>query len=314
MTETVELTQRTTCAYVRSMQRPPLLEPGSRVTLVAPSGPLSQADLQHAIANVRELGWEPVVGEHVLEREGYLAGMDMHRAADLNRAANDDSVDAIWCIRGGYGAMRLLRSLDLDGWKRRPRALIGYSDITALHAAVGNTARLVTFHGPTARSTITDFSNRSLRAALIDGTEPCGLVRSACTIVKGRARGRLVGGNLALVVSLLGTPYAPSFDGAILVLEDVNEAVYRIDRMLTQLLLSGALEQLAGIAFGSFTDITQDATDSERPLMDVLSEIAKAVGVPCLANIPLGHIADQWTIPLGATAELDADAKTLITI
>lgn len=310
----IELTERATCAYVRCMQRPPLLGPGSRVALVAPSGPLSDADLQHAIANVHELGCEAIVGDHVLDREGYLAGTDAHRAADLNRAANDDRVDGIWCIRGGYGAMRLLRSLDLDAWKRRPRALIGYSDITALHAAVGGSAGLVTFHGPTARSKITAFSKRSLRAAVIERTEPCGAAPSACTLYKGRARGQLIGGNLALVVSLLGTPYAPTFDGAILVLEDVNEAIYRLDRMLTQLLLSGALERLSGIAFGSFTDISEDSTDIERPLTDVLSEIAEAARVPCLANIPLGHIADQWTVPLGAAAELDADAKTLITV
>jgi muramoyltetrapeptide carboxypeptidase len=299
---------------VRTMRRPPLLSPGSRVALVAPAGPLSKTDLEHAITNARDLGWEPVAGDHVLEREGYLAGEDAHRAADLNRFAAADDIDAIWCIRGGYGAMRLLHDLDFRAWKQRPRALIGYSDITALHVAIGARAQLVTYHGPTARSALTDFSARSLRAAVIDQSEPCGEAESACTLHKGRARGRLVGGNLALVVSLLGTPFAPSFDDAILVLEDVNESVYRLDRMLTQLRLSGALERVAGIALGSFTDIPKDPTDAERPLMDVFAEIADAAGVPCLANVPVGHIADQWTVPLGAMAELDADAKTLITV
>jgi muramoyltetrapeptide carboxypeptidase len=127
----------------------------------------------------------------------------------------------------------------------------------------------------------------------------------------GRARGRLVGGNLALVSALLGTPYEPSFDGCILVLEDVNESVYRIDRMLTHLRLAGVLGRLAGIAFGHFTDIPPEPFDAERPLTTVLREVARHCGVPCLANIPLGHIADQWTVPLGAFAQLDADARSL---
>ena len=121
----------------------------------------------------------------------------------------------------------------------------------------------------------------------------------------------MVGGNLALLAALCGTPYAASLDGAILVLEDVNESVYRIDRMLTQLRLSGALASVAGIAFGRFTDMPEDTAHEARPLLDLLVEVARQCGVPCLANIPLGHIADQWTIPLGAVAELDADARTL---
>src|SRR5215469_12414672 len=122
------------------MRRPPLLAAGARV---APAGPLSETDLQHAVANARELGWEPVVGEHVLERCGYLAGDDAHRVDDFNGAARDDGIDAVWCIRGGYGAMRILDELDLDAWRSRPRALIGYSDITALHCAIGTGAELV---------------------------------------------------------------------------------------------------------------------------------------------------------------------------
>jgi muramoyltetrapeptide carboxypeptidase len=282
------------------------------VALVAPAGPLDETQLQHAIANVRAFEWEPVVGTYVLERNAYLAGTDDQRAEDLNRFAADDSVDAIWCIRGGYGAMRLLRRLDYDAWRRRPKALIGYSDITALHAAIGARADLVTFHGPTARTTSTPFSRDSLRAAVIDGRNPCGAAPSAATLLAGRARGRLAGGNLALVSALTGTPFAPSLDGAVLVLEDVSEPVYRIDRMLTQLRLSGALDHLAGIAFGHFTEIPDDPAAESRPLLDLLEEVAATCGVPCLAGIPIGHIPDQWTIPLGAMAELDADAKTLI--
>lgn len=295
------------------MHTPPLLGPGARVGLVAPSGPLRDAsDLDRALASARTLGWEPVVGSHALERSAaYLAGTDAQRLGDLNRFAADPNIDAIWCIRGGYGAMRLLDGIDYDAWRAHPKALIGYSDITALHSAIGQRAGLVTFHGPTARSELTPFTVTSLRAAVRDGANPCGCANDAIPLRAGKARGRLVGGNLALVAALCGTPYAVPLDGAILVLEDVNEAVYRIDRMLTQLHLSGGLARVAGIAFGRFTEIPEETDREERPLLDLLREVAAACDVPCLANIPLGHIADQWTVPLGATAELDADSRTL---
>jgi muramoyltetrapeptide carboxypeptidase len=270
-----------------------------------------ESDLEHAMSSAREFGWEPLVGDHVLEHDGYLAGSDDHRLADLNRFSADESIDAIWCIRGGYGALRLLHGIDYDAWRRRPKTLIGYSDITALHSAIGPRADLVTFHGPTARGTLTDFSRASFRAALVEREQPCGVAPDGVTLRGGRARGRLVGGNLALLASLCGTPYAPRYDGGILIVEDVNESVYRLDRMFTQLRHAGALERLAGIAFGRFTDIPVDEGYEARPLDSLLGEIAVEVGVPCLANIPLGHIADQWTVPLGAIAELDADAKTL---
>jgi muramoyltetrapeptide carboxypeptidase len=280
------------------------------VALVAPSGPLHHHDLDRAVATTRALGWEPVVGDYVLARDGYLAGSDVHRAADLNRFAADSSIEAVWCLRGGYGAMRVLDRIDYEAWRRSPKTLIGYSDITALHLAIGPRADLVTFHGPTARTNLTPFSEASLRAAVSSGSEPCGEAPRASVLHGGCARGRLVGGNLALITALLGTPFAPSLDGAILVLEDVNEAVYRIDRMLTHLSLAGALSRVAGIAFGHFTDIP-DEPEEHRPLFEVLQEFADRCGVPCLANIPLGHVADQWTVPLGALAQLDADARTL---
>lgn len=294
------------------MKVPPLLLPGSRVALVAPAGPIRDAaDLQLACDNARAMGWEPVVGEHVLERQGYLAGTDDHRLADLNRAAADRTIDGVWCIRGGYGAMRLLDRVDYGSWFRRPKALIGYSDITALHCALNARADLTSYHGPTARAQLSDFTRASLRAAVVDGADPGGTAPDGITLCGGRARGRLIVGNLALLTALCGTRYAPSYAGAILVVEDVNESVYRVDRMLTQLRLSGALHLVAGIAFGQFTDVPEDEANRERPMSDVLAEFARHGSVPCLANIPVGHIADQWTLPFGAIAELDADAKTL---
>jgi muramoyltetrapeptide carboxypeptidase len=241
---------------------------------------------------------------------------------DLNRALRDDTVDAVWCIRGGYGAMRILDGIAYDALRRRPKPVIGYSDVTALHAAIGRECHLVTYHGPTARSSITSFSRNSFERALTFGDDPCGTAHCARTIRPGTARGRLMGGNLALVTALIGTRYAPDLDRAILVLEDVNEPVYRLDRMLRQLLMSGALAHVAALAFGQCTacDDAEEsgressdraASESGRTLDDVLRETAEYLNVPCVAGLPIGHIDDQWTLPLGALATLDAGSLTL---
>ena len=296
------------------MRFPPLLAAGARVALVAPSGPLrGPTDLERAMTNARLLGWEPIPGAHALERDGFFAGSDANRLADFVTASSNDSIDGIWCIRGGYGAMRLLDAIDYDAWRWKPKALIGFSDITALHSAIGGRADLVTFHGPTARGTLTDFTRDSLQAVVSTGATPYVATNADATTVRpGCVRGRLAGGNLALVAALVGTPYAVDLDGAILLLEDVNEAVYRIDRMLTQLALSGALSKCAGLVFGRFTEIPTDPDDADRSFERVVSEVADRCGVPCIINATFGHVDDQFTIPLGATATLDADQRTLI--
>ncbi len=289
------------------------LSAGTRVALVAPAGPLKAGDLDRAIANCRTLGWEPVVGTFAEEQDHYFAGPDELRVSDFNKALRDDSVDAIWCLRGGYGAMRLLEQLDFPALKKRPKAIIGFSDITALHSAVGLKANLCSIHGPTARGKLTPFSEKSLRAATSRKDQPAGAAPDAVTLVKGRARGRLTGGNLSLLSALHGTPWQPSYEGAILVLEDVNEAPYRIERMLLQLRLSGDLQKCAGIAFGQFTSPTEDASigGKSRSVAEVVAEAAELAGVPAISGIPLGHIDEQWSLPLGAAAELDSDSKTL---
>ena len=294
------------------MRHPPSLGAGARVALVAPSGPLSgPAELDAAIANARALGWDPVPSVHALTRTGYLAGDDAQRAAAFNQALTDDTIDGIWCLRGGYGAMRLLPALDYEALARRPKAIIGYSDITAIHAAITVRSGVVGYHGPTARAALTEFSRASLVRAVVRNENPCGAAPDATVLRAGRARGRLVGGNLALLAALAGTPFAPDYTGAILVLEDVGEATYRIDRMLRQLELSGALERVAGIVYGQFTEGGDGAPDTTRALDDVLRETADIACVPAIAGAPIGHVDDQWTIPLGAVAELDADAGTL---
>lgn len=299
----------------RGFRAVPLLEPGSRVALVAPSGPLSDADVARACTNVRSFGWEPVVGRHVTERYSYFSARDAERLADLVWALGDGAIDGVWCVRGGHGATHLLEALDASVMVRRPKALIGYSDITALHAAIGGTARVVTFHGPVAREELSDFARDSLTRALVRGVDPCGGAPGARVIRGGVVRGRLAGGNLSLLAALAGTRFFPDLDGAILVLEDVNEGLYRVDRMLWHLRMTGAMDRLAGIAFGQCTSCDADESPEDarldRTLDDVLFEVADRLGVPCVAGLPVGHVPEQWTVPMGAVAVLDAGAGVL---
>ena len=282
------------------------------MALVAPSGILPEsAQIERAAENARSLGWEPVLGENVSRIHGYLAGTDAERAADLNRALRDNSIDGIWCIRGGYGAMRILPDIDYGAMKANPRPFIGFSDITAIHSALQRECGVVTFHGPTARGEMSDFSRDSFTRALVEQVEPCGVAPHARVLRGGKAQGRLAGGNLALVAALMGTPWSIDFDGAILVLEDVDEAVYRVDRMMRQLLLSGALSRCAAIVAGDFRPPQGETVEQNRAIDDVFMEVADEAGIPCLAGAPFGHIHDQWTIPLGAQAVVDTDEMSL---
>ncbi|HET6680501.1 MAG TPA: LD-carboxypeptidase [Gemmatimonadaceae bacterium] len=297
---------------------PPLLAPGARVALVAPSGPLSgEHELEQALANVHAFGWEAVIGRHALSREGFLAGSDDERRADLDLVLRDRTIDGVWFLRGGYGATRVLDHIDYDALRRRPKALIGYSDITAVHCAVHGRTGLVTYHGPTARSRLTAFTTDSLRRAVVDGEDSTGGAPLATPLRGGRASGRIAGGNLALLASLAGTDYAPRFDGAIAFLEDINEAPYRVDRMLRQLRMAGAFDGVRALAFGDFggsTSVAMDETDGEDWTVErVVAEFATLLRVPALLGVPIGHIDDQWTLPLGCPAEIDVEARAVHT-
>jgi len=288
----------------------PSLNKNARVALVSPAGPIAgEEDLERSRENARSLGWEPVTGKHAGRKNGYLAGEDAQRAEDLNDAIRSADIDGIWCVRGGYGAMRLLDDIDYAALANNPKPIIGYSDITAIHSAIYNKTSLVTFHGPTAREKLSDFSRASLVKAVVEQADPCGVAPTAREISPGRAEGRLAGGNLSLIASLVGTPYALDLEGAILVIEDVNEPLYRLDRMMHQLLLAGALDGIRGIALGDFTGVEEDG--SIEQLDALLGGFARKLRVPCLAGIPVGHIPEQWTLPLGAAATLDTAGRRL---
>jgi len=308
--------------------RPRRLLPGQTIGLVAPSSaPNEPEHIRFAIETLESLGFRVRAGAHLFDRDGYVAGVDAARAADLNAMFADDGVDAVWCLRGGYGASRILPMLDFDRMRRTPKALIGFSDITALHMALHTQAGLVSFHGPVAWRALTSYTLAEWRRVMCEPTVPIRVgapppfergeghidrENRVTTLVPGVARGRLVGGNLCLMAHLTGTRYAPDLRGAIVFFEDVDEPYYRIDRFLTQLWLSGSLDGAAGVAFGKFTRCEPSASFVQnRVLEDILAERCRALGVPAVSGLMIGHIDDQTTLPIGCLAELDAGAGTL---
>lgn len=304
----------------KPLVRPPRLTRGSRVALVAPAGPLLERDdLTRAEALCRALDYEPVVGSNAGNKYGYLAGTDDQRLTDLNAALNDAAIDGVWCLRGGYGATRIIDRVDFEALARRPKPLIGYSDITALLNAAVRLANVVSFHGPVARASMPAFSRWHFERVLAC-PEPAGrLGRIAdradvlvpqenriVTLRSGIAEGPLAGGNLSLLQCLIGTPWAPDLKGAILFVEDVGEDLYRVDRILAHLRAVGALAGLAGVLVGRFTELKRQTGDGALGFDEVLSSYLLPLGVPVAYGFPVGHIQDQWTLPLGVRARLDA--------
>ncbi len=305
--------------------RPPRLRRGSRVVLLAPAGPLLERDdLMRAQELCRALDYVPSLGRHAAARHGYFAGTDDERLADLNAALADPTVDAIWCLRGGYGVTRILDRVDFDALARAPKAIIGFSDITALLVAVTRTTGLVTFHGPTARQAMPAFSRWHFERVLASDEPPGRLGRipppttvlvpkehRIVTLYGGVAEGPLIGGNLTLLQCVIGTAFFPDLTGAILFLEDVGEDLYRIDRMLSHLRITGALARLAGVAIGHFTERKRHMNDGAFGLDEILTHYFHPLGIPVAYGFPIGHIDQQWTLPLGIRARLDADAGEL---
>ena len=297
------------------MIRPAALFPTARVALIAPAGPVSEEATERATERVRRWGWEPVLGKHARGRRGYLSGTDAERLADLNGALRDPEIDAIWCLRGGYGTMRLLEGVDWEALRDHPRPLIGFSDNTALHLGCQRIG-VVSFHGPHPAAECPRFSEELLRQLLLQ-RNPLGQfpipsdVPAPETIIGGCAEGPLVGGNLALIAATLGTPFAIRAEGAILFLEEVGEAAYRIDRLLSQLRLAGVLNRVAGVALGAFSDCPDAGRDGIPAPADVIRDRLGGCGVPVATGFPFGHIPQSWTLPLGVRARLNADAGTL---
>jgi muramoyltetrapeptide carboxypeptidase len=310
-----------------SAVRPKRLSAGDTIALVSPaSATFNSLDLQIARESLEALGFRVRQGEHMMERHGYLAGSDKARADDINKAFADRSVAGIHAIRGGWGSARLLPYLDFDIIKSNPKVLIGYSDITALLLSIHARTGLVTFHGPIGLGRWDAWSLDYYRRVLMNGEavtcsnkhglsgERNSLVQvefRTLTTTPGKARGRLLGGNLTVLTALLGSPYLPDWDDAILFCEDVGENLYRIDRMFTQLKLAGVLSKIKGFVFGSCSECGPGEGYASLTLEEIIRDHIKPLGVPAWQGAMIGHAQPQWTLPVGSQVEIDASAGTI---
>ncbi|MEO0531544.1 MAG: LD-carboxypeptidase [Planctomycetota bacterium] len=295
---------------------PPALRPGDGISIVAPASSPERKTFDAAIANLQRAGYRPKTYRDVCTPRGYLSGTDSERAEELNEAFADPDTSMVLAARGGYGCGRILDKIDFDLLKRRPKIVCGYSDLTALHAAIHRRCGLVSFHGPNLVAGLGDdaaetVDERHATFAMFRGGPNEILLTAGDTLSDGVAEGRLAGGNAAVLLSVLGTPYEPDLSGAILVLEDVGEAPYRIDRLLTQLRLSGVFDRLAGLVLGYFTE----ATLTDGPTVEqVAAEFLEPLNVPVVAGAPFGHEHPNMPLPLGARVRLDADRRMLETL
>ena len=298
--------------------KPERLRVGDTVAVVAPASGVSDETFDEGLKNLEELGFKTKVGRNARGGQGFLAGTDSERLSDLHWAFQDSEVKGVWCIRGGYGTSRILPKINYDLIKRRPKVFIGFSDITALHLAIFQRTGLITFHGPNGASSFTEYTKKHLLETLTsaksglrvdlpsapEDEDPAQY--KAIVINGGKARGRLIGGNLSLIAALNGTPFGmKDLKGKILFLEDVGEAPYRVDRMLTQMRQTYDLRSLAGIALGVFTRTENDLDSPSQSMIDVLRERLGGLGIPVIYGLSFGHIRDQFTLPMGINAEID---------
>jgi muramoyltetrapeptide carboxypeptidase len=305
----------------QTLIKPPRLRPGDAVGLVSPATAAFETEQTKIWVDALEtLGFEVVLGDNYFARHGYFAGDDEARASDINAFFGEESIRMIFA-RGGWGSPRLLPLLDYDLMRNNPKVLLGYSDATALITAVHVKTGLVTFHGP---SPLHLFSAEHFRRVLMNGEaytlkNPSMITENTLvqtenlirTITPGKARGRILGGNLSLLTAVMGSEYLPDWEGSILFIEDVDEAVYRVDRMMTELSLAGVLDKIAGFVFGRCTECDPSSGFGSLTMEEMIAEHIKPLGIPAFAGTMIGHIDAQFTIPLGIEVAIDADAGTI---
>ena len=276
------------------------LKQGDMIGIIAPASPVTAEEIQPAISIIKQQGYNVLEGDHLYDTQGYLAGADEDRLNDLHEMFRNQNIKAVLCARGGYGTPRLLDKIDYGLIKENPRLFIGYSDVTALLLAVLHKTGLAVLHGPMLRGVEGKESNlKSLLNIISSGGSSSLELNGDNVLNRGKARGRLLGGNLSLICALLGTPFLPSFKDSILFLEDRGESLYRIDRMLTQLKLSGTLEGIRGLITGNFKDCG-DKDEINNLIKGTLSR-----DIPMYAGFPAGHGKENVPLPFGVEAELD---------
>lgn len=303
-----------------SQIKPKRLYPGDTIGVIAPASPGDPALNIAGVKWLEEQGFRVQLGTTFDQTLGYFSGSDALRAADINAMFASPAIDGIICLRGGYGTMRLMELLDYNMIRSHPKVFVGYSDITALHTSIGQHTGLVTFHGPMVASDmgkgLSDYTWDYLYRA-ISTCHPLGpivnpsLLPPPVFITSGQTQGYLTGGNLSLIVSTLGTPYEIDTRGKILCLEEIGEAPYRIDRMLTQLLLAGKLQDTAGIVFAVCNDCEEKDDPTSFTLEEVLQDRLGNLHKPVLYHLHFGHTADKATLPLGVMAVLGNQSNGL---
>lgn len=289
--------------------KPSYLMPGDTVGIVAPAGPFDREKFMSGKAVLESMGFRTFFDESIFHKYGFLAGTDVQRADQVNRLFADPAVQAVVCARGGYGSMRIIPFLDFETIQENPKIFIGYSDISALLSVFHTRCSLVTFHGPvvTTLANAAQETIAAMRTVLTSNTILELKPEKGIVIKPGVASGPVAGGNLTTLCHLVGTPYAPSFNGKILLLEDRGEAPYRIDRMLTQMKLAGCFNGIAGLILGSFEECGQ-----LNEIFAIIANIFEDTDIPVLAGFEIGHGKCNITIPFGLGAMLDTERKRLL--
>lgn len=302
-----------------SILKPPRLRKGDTIGLISPASPPSSSEkIEKSVRYLEGLGYRTTVGAHAMDQNGYLAGSDQHRADDFNRMVRDKTVKAVFALRGGYGTPRILPLIDYTSARKNPKIIVGYSDLTALQLALYRKTGLVTYSGPMAAvemwNSIDPYTEEHFWRILTTASPP-GILpppHDSPPVIHHPAKvtGRILGGNLSLLISLLSTPFSPRYKGALLLLEEVDEAPHRIDRMLTQLFNAGILGDIKGLLFGQFTDCIP--ADPSKPFLSTDQVLADAVArlpIAVLTNLCYGHVPKKLTIPIGVRACLFPDGR-----
>jgi len=305
--------------------KPKALKKGDTIGLITPGSFIDDESLQKAIDNVKSLGFNVKLSKNIRKKRGYTAGTKQERIDDLHTMFADESIDGIWAARGGYGCSGLLPLIDFDLIKKNPKVFIGYSDITVLHLSIFKKTGLVTFHGPVASSTFTDYAKKYFLDMITSSAIPPKVYPSkkndeigkgslffkSKVYNKGEAEGRLIGGNLSLVSAMLGTEWEIDFKDKLLFLEDIGEAPYKVDRMLIQLDQCENFNESKGILFGVFEDCKKPKTEPSLELNEMFADNMKDVNVPVSYGFSFGHIKDQFTMPYGIKARMNAEERSL---
>ena len=288
--------------------KPTKLKQGDKIGIIAPAGPVLRSELQNGIQLLESFGHEVVLSSHLFDKQGYLAGEDNARLEDIHTMFTDNSVKAVICARGGYGTLRILDRINYDILRENPKIFVGYSDITALLLALYRKTGLLTFHGPVLRElTQKSIGNLESFLNLVSSDRLLDMELAGGRSLKpGKATGTLMGGNLSLICHLLGSPYMPSMRGAVLFIEEKGEDLYRVDRLLTHLRLSGVLEETVGLIAGTFEGCGE-RVEIDRLLTDAVSDL----DIPVLTGLPVGHGLINITLPIGLPATIDSETMTL---